>query len=140
MNATPLLNRFRVASRTPIRRYLSSSQPGPKITGPAASKTGGIGTGKAAPGTYIKDRGPVSWPSLFMVGIAAASVVAYYNIERERRLETAMGRVVSSESDGWSPNPEVMAPRKFELTKWGWFPKDDGFGACKSCFKSNMDE
>jgi len=25
-----------------------------------------------------------------------------------------------------------MAPRKFELTKWGWFPKDDGFGACKS--------
>ena len=42
-----------------------------------------------------------------------------------------MGRVVSSESDGWSPNPDVMAPRKFKLTPWGWFPEDDGFGACK---------
>jgi hypothetical protein len=82
---------------------------------------------------YIKDRGPVSWPSLFLVGIAAASLVAYYNIERERRLESAMGRVVSSESpeDGWTPNPDVMAPRKFKLTPWGWFPEDDGFGACK---------
>merc|ERR1712194_783578 len=45
---------------------------------------------------YIKNRGPVSWPSLFLVGIAASSVVAYYNIERERRLESAMGRVVST--------------------------------------------
>eukprot|EP00980_Cylindrotheca_fusiformis_P000719 scaffold168_cov124-Cylindrotheca_fusiformis.AAC.19 len=107
----------------PLRRYLSNH------SGPASSKTQGIGTGKAAPGAFIKDRGPVSWPSLFLVGIAAASCVAYYNIERERRLETAMGRVVSSESDGWSPNPEVMAPRKFKLTPWGWFPEDDGFGA-----------
>jgi hypothetical protein len=65
------------------------------------------------------------------VGIAAASIVAYYNIERERRLESAMGRVVSSESDGWTPNPDVMAPRKFKLTPWGWFPEDDGFGPCK---------
>jgi hypothetical protein len=111
----------------PLRKYLSNT------SGPAASKTQGIGTGKAAPGTFIKDRGPVSWPSLLLVGIAAASCVAYYNIERERRLESAMGRVVSSESGGWSPNPDVMAPRKFKLTPWGWFPEDDGFGACK-CF------
>lgn len=83
----------------------------------------------------MKDRGPVSWPSLFLVGIAAASIVAYYNIERERRLETAMGRVVSSESDGWTPNPDVMAPRKFKLTPWGWFPEDDGFGPCKCVWK-----
>ena len=90
------------------------------------------GSGKVATGApYIKNRGPVSWPSLFLVGIAAASVVAYYNIERERRLESAMGRVVSSESDGWSPNPDVMAPRKFKLTPWGYFPEDDGFGPCK---------
>jgi len=101
-----------------------------QLSGPAAAKTR-AGTGKAEPGTFIKDRGPVSWPSLFLVGIAAASCVAYYNSERERRRETAMGRVVSSESDGWSPNPEIMAPRKFTLTKWGWFPEDDGFGACK---------
>jgi hypothetical protein len=87
------------------------------------------GLGPAVP--YIKDRGPVSWPSLFLVGVAAASIVAYYNIERERRLESAMGRVVSSESDGWTPNPDVMAPRKFKLTPWGWFPEDDGFGPCK---------
>jgi hypothetical protein len=122
------------------RRFLSStpppkqpvSTPPPTPTAPAASKTQGIGTGKVAGGSYIKDRGPVSWPSLFLVGIAAASIVAYYNIERERRLESAMGRVVSSESDGWTPNPEVMAPRKFKLTPWGWFPEDDGFGPCKS--------
>jgi len=105
----------------------------PQLSVPAAAKTS-AGSGKA-PGSaqipYIKDRGPVSWPSLFLVGIAAASLVAYYNIERERRLESAMGRVVSSESDGWTPNPDVMAPRKFKLTPYGWFPIDDGFGPCK---------
>lgn len=70
----------------------------PQLSVPAAAKTS-AGSGKA-PGSaqipYIKDRGPVSWPSLFLVGIAAASLVAYYNIERERRLESAMGRVVST--------------------------------------------
>jgi hypothetical protein len=112
---------------------LASRKTVPPPTGAAAAKTHGIGTGKAADGlTYIKDRGPVSWTSLFLVGIAAASCVAYYNVERERRLETAMGRVVSSESDGWTPNPGIMAPRKFKLTPWGWFPEDDGFGPCKS--------
>ena len=101
------------------------------VSNAAAAKTR-AGSGKVATGApYIKDRGPVSWPSLFLVGLAAASVVAYYNIERERRLESAMGRVVSSESDGWSPNPGVMAPRKFKLTPWGYFPEDDGFGPCK---------
>jgi hypothetical protein len=136
-------------SRVVCRRQLSSSNgrkplaPAPRVvpppkggkpiqlSGAAAAKTNS-GTGKGSPGVYITDRGPVSWPSLFLVGVAAASCVAYYNIERERRLETAMGRVVSSESDGWSPNPDVMAPRKFKLTPWGWFPEDDGFGACKS--------
>jgi len=102
-----------------------------KLSSAAAAKTR-AGSGKVATeAPYIKDRGPVSWPSLFLVGIAAASVVAYYNIERERRLESAMGRVVSSESDGWSPKPGVMAPRKFKLTPWGYFPEDDGFGPCK---------
>jgi hypothetical protein len=64
-------------------------------------------------------------------------LVAYYNIERERRLESAMGRVVSSESEGWTPNPDTMAPRKFKLTKWGWFPEDDGFGPCKYIFTTS---
>ena len=123
---------------TSLRSMVSKAKPSaPKqppnanVSKAAAAKTG-AGSGKVASGTpYIKDRGPVSWPSLFLVGVAASSVVAYYNIERERRLESAMGRVVSSESEGWSPNPGVMAPRKFKLTPWGYFPEDDGFGPCK---------
>jgi len=111
----------------------SKPQQQPQLSVAAAAKTSS-GSGKAPNATqipYIKDRGPVSWPSLFLVGIAATSIVAYYNIERERRLESAMGRVVSSESEGWTPNPDSMAPRKFKLTPWGWFPEDDGFGPCK---------
>jgi len=127
------LTRTQSPPSSALRSMTSKAKPSPKseLSSAAAAKTR-AGSGKVASGTpYIKDRGPVSWPSLFMVGIAAASVVAYYNIERERRLESAMGRVVSSESDGWSPNPGVMAPRKFKLTPWGYFPEDDGFGPCK---------
>jgi len=114
--------------KSPMRIRLMTSEAKKDVSSAAAAKTR-AGSGKVASSApYIKDRGPVSWPSLFLVGIAAASIVAYYNIERERRLESAMGRVVSSESDGWSPNPGVMAPRKFKLTPWGYFPEDDGFG------------
>jgi hypothetical protein len=101
----------------------------------AQKSTAGTGHGKeTVPGAYArtKDRGPVSWPSLFLVTIAAASAVAYYRVERERRLESAMGKVVSSESDGWSPRPDYLAKRKFKATKWGWFPVEDGFGARES--------
>jgi len=67
-----------------------------KLSSSAAAQTR-AGSGKmATTEPFIKNRGPVSWPSLFLVGIAASSVVAYYNIERERRLESAMGRVVST--------------------------------------------
>jgi len=76
-----------------------------------------------------RNRGPVSWPALFLVSVAAASAVAYYSIERERRLERAMGQVVSSESDGWTPRPDYLAKRKFVPTNAGWFPIEDGFGA-----------
>jgi len=72
-------------------------------------------------------RGPVSWASLGLVTVVAASAVAYYQIERERRLEAAMGKIVSSES-GWSPNPEFFAKRKFKQTKYGWFPLEDAYG------------
>ena len=125
-----------------IRSMTSKAKQAQKqdVSNAAAAKTrAGSGKVDTTGAPYIKNRGPVSWPSLFLVGIAAASVVAYYNIERERRLESAMGRVVSSESDGWSPNPGVMAPRKFKLTPWGYFPEDDGFGPCKferTCFAS----
>ncbi len=72
-------------------------------------------------------RGPVSWVSLGLVAVVAASAVGYYQIERERRLENAMGKIVSSES-GWSPNPEYFQRRKFKKTKYGWFPVEDAFG------------
>lgn len=74
-------------------------------------------------------KGPVSWRSLFLAGVAAATAVAYYQVERERRLEQAMGKIVSSESEGWTPRPDYLAKRKFVPTKWGWFPEKDGFGA-----------
>jgi len=41
-------------------------------------------------------RGPVSWAGLGLVAVAAASAVSYYQIERERRLEQAMGKIVST--------------------------------------------
>jgi hypothetical protein len=83
-----------------------------------------------------RDRGPVSWTSLFLVTVVATSAVAYYSVERERRLERAMGKVVSSESDdsGWTPHPGSLAKRKFVKTKYGWFPVDDGFGARECLF------
>ena len=40
-------------------------------------------------------RGPVTWPALGLIAVAAASAVSYYKIERERRLENAMGKIVS---------------------------------------------
>lgn len=43
-------------------------------------------------------RGPVTWVGLGLVGVAAASGVSYYQIERERRLEQAMGKIVSPTS------------------------------------------
>mmetsp|Transcript_27291 Transcript_27291/g.60138 ORF Transcript_27291/g.60138 Transcript_27291/m.60138 type:complete len:314 (+) Transcript_27291:90-1031(+) len=92
------LTRTQSPPSSALRSMTSKAKPSPKseLSSAAAAKTR-AGSGKVASGTpYIKDRGPVSWPSLFMVGIAAASVVAYYNIERERRLESAMGRVVST--------------------------------------------
>jgi hypothetical protein len=109
-----------------------------------------------------KNRGPVSWTSLFLVTVAAASAVTYYQIERERRLERAMGKIVSSEyngtapaaivsspsssttttttnpsfdtPDGWTPRPGYLAKRKFVATRSGWFPVDDAFGPCEFLF------
>ena len=107
----------------------SGSQNSRKGGAAGAAAGGGGGGGPPERDQFMKNRGPVSWMSLFLVGVAAASVTAYYKLERERRLETAMRKVVSSESDGWSPNPEVLAKRKFKRTPWGWFPEEDAFGA-----------
>lgn len=123
----------------PLPRVPPPSSPSPPISTTKVLKSS-AGTGRmkdAAPGLYArtKDRGPVSWPALFLVTVAAASAVAYYRIERERRLERAMGKVVSSESDGWTPRPDYLAKRKWKATKWGWFPVEDGFGA-RECYIS----
>jgi hypothetical protein len=121
----------------------SSTKPPLAQAAPAASASAAA----AATSLYqrTKDRGPVSWTSLFLVTVAASTAVGYYSIEREKRLERAMGQVVSSEflgdntinengggggsGGGWSPRPDYLAKRKFVPTKYGWFPVDDGFGA-----------
>jgi hypothetical protein len=78
----------------------------------------------------IRNRGPVSWTSLWLTAVAAATAVGYYHVERERRLEQALGKIVTSESDGWTPRPEFLAKRKYVQTRDGtWFPMSDGFGA-----------
>ena len=85
--------------------------------------------------SFSKDRTPVSWTSLFLVGVAAASAVGYYRIERERRLEAAMGKIVSSESTGWTPKPDLLARRQFVQTPAGqWVPVEDGWGARELLF------
>ena len=122
----------RVTSRICSQRLLSSSSK-PKLSNPPASARTTAGSGKVRnetdPHAFARERGPVSWPALGLVAVTAASLVAYYRIERERRLEEAMGKIVSSESDGWSPNPEFLGKRKYQKTKYGWFPVDDAYGA-----------
>jgi len=52
-------------------------------------------SGSASSGD-AKGRGPVSWTMLGVVGVAAAAAVGYYRVERERRLEDALGKIVST--------------------------------------------
>jgi hypothetical protein len=61
-----------------------------------AKTTAGTGDPEGLGGSpAFSTRGPVTWPALGLVAIAAASAVGYYKIERERRLENAMGKIVS---------------------------------------------
>jgi hypothetical protein len=123
------------SATTASQQQASSSAAATEATAAAAASSNPTASASAATkgsaNVYArtKDRGPVSWTSLFLVGVAAASAVTYYQIERERRLERAMGKVVSSESDGWTPRPDYLAKRKFVPTKYGWFPMADAFGA-----------
>mmetsp|Transcript_12829 Transcript_12829/g.29860 ORF Transcript_12829/g.29860 Transcript_12829/m.29860 type:complete len:176 (+) Transcript_12829:3-530(+) len=117
------------------RRAFSDQKKPPAPSSVASAPTSMVGTGRgsarpedSAIYQVSRNRGPVSWPTLGLVAVAAASAVGYYQIERERRLERAMGKIVTSESDGWSPNPEFLAKRQWKRTKWGWFPAEDAFG------------
>mmetsp|Transcript_26436 Transcript_26436/g.57283 ORF Transcript_26436/g.57283 Transcript_26436/m.57283 type:complete len:316 (-) Transcript_26436:93-1040(-) len=97
------------------RTFISSlqrRQQAPESAGDASSRLSNIKNAKTRAGTGNMDgldggkeagvamsmipRGPVSWASLGLVAVAAASAVAYYQIERERRLENAMGKIVST--------------------------------------------
>jgi hypothetical protein len=105
----------------------------------SATTTAGSGKSKEADlHAFSRERGPVSWSALGLVAITAASLVTYYKIERERRLEEAMGKIVSSESDGWSPDPEFLGKRKWKMTKFGWFPVDDAYGGGE--FSDRLDD
>jgi protein SCO1/2 len=108
-----------------LQHRLSSNQT--STTKYAKTFAGSGTTGADQASSSMIPRGPVSWVSLGLVAVAAASAASYYQIERERRLENAMGKIVSSES-GWSPNPEFFAKRKFKKTKYGWFPVEDSVG------------
>lgn len=110
-----------------LRRHLSSPNSNPKYAKTRAGSGTADKADAAASAASMVPRGPVSWASLGLVFVAAASAASYYQIERERRLENAMGKIVSSES-GWSPNPEFFAKRQFKKTKFGWFPVEDAFG------------
>lgn len=134
--------------RPPMPRVLpdaafAARRPPPKVTPSAAGTGHGAGTTTG----FAERRTPVSWTSLFLAAVTAASAVAYYRVERERRLEEAMGRIVSSESNtnstnnnnnggggGWTPKPDLLAPRRFVPTAGGlWMPADDGWGAREFC-------
>jgi hypothetical protein len=125
----------RLQQPTTVRttRFLSSEPP--KAAVKHAKTTAGTGR-VAIDGSeeFARNRGPVSWAAFGLVAVASASAVGYFQVERERRLERAMGKVVSSmykngsEDEGWSPNPEFLAKRKWKLTKFGWFPEEDAFG------------
>ena len=99
---------------TALRRPLTTAPPQqPPPPPPSATATNRIKDAKTRAGTGNMEgldggkgegvamsmipRGPVSWASLGLVAVAAASAVAYYQIERERRLENAMGKIVSAE-------------------------------------------
>jgi hypothetical protein len=80
----------------------------------------------------VARRGPVSWTSLGLVAVVSAAAVGYFKVQRERRLEEAIGKIVTSESDGWSPDKENFAPRKFYQTEDGkWLPRRDQWGGCE---------
>mmetsp|Transcript_26396 Transcript_26396/g.30675 ORF Transcript_26396/g.30675 Transcript_26396/m.30675 type:complete len:324 (+) Transcript_26396:102-1073(+) len=74
-------------------------------------------------------RAPVTSLAAFgLAGVVLATIAGYYHLDRERKLETAMGKLVAGDSGGWSPNPEYFAKREFKKTKFGWFPVEDAFG------------
>ena len=125
----------RSSLRVVHRRCLSTRPPAVRSSAGSGRTTAGSGISDPnvdlSANKMTASRGPVSWGALGLVAVAAASAVSYYQIERERRLEEAMGKIVSSESEGWSPVPSQLAPRKWKQNESGeWFPiVNDVWGA-----------
>lgn len=85
-------------SPTIAKRLMSQSPPKSKPVDPKAAKTS-AGTGRPsemAGEQFSRHRGPVSWAAFGVIAVASASAVGYFQVERERRLERAMGKVVST--------------------------------------------
>eukprot|EP00555_Chaetoceros_dichaeta_P003111 CAMPEP_0198249208 /NCGR_PEP_ID=MMETSP1447-20131203/790_1 /TAXON_ID=420782 /ORGANISM="Chaetoceros dichaeta, Strain CCMP1751" /LENGTH=249 /DNA_ID=CAMNT_0043933779 /DNA_START=168 /DNA_END=913 /DNA_ORIENTATION=+ len=75
----------------------TTSTPSPKVkSAKTRAGTGNMDGGDGKGSMSMIPRGPVSWAGLGLVAVAAASGVSYYQIERERRLEQAMGKIVST--------------------------------------------
>ena len=83
------------ATPTPPPSSNATAQVAPNLKNAKTSAGTGDPEGLGASPTGFSTSGPVTWPALGLVAIAAASAVAYYKIERERRLENAMGKIVS---------------------------------------------
>ena len=89
--------------RPPAPRVFPSTGASSTSSSSSSSSTANAAAASSASSSLYartNNRGPVSWTSLFLITIAAASAVTYYQIERERRLERAMGKIVSSEYNG----------------------------------------
>merc|ERR1719491_2845425 len=96
-----LLNRLaprkNFANYNKSRNNTSSSPPPPNVkSAKTRAGTGHIDGSNGKGSMSMMFRGPVSWAGLGVVAVAAASAVSYYQVERERRLEQAMGKIVST--------------------------------------------
>jgi len=69
----------------PSNRYLSNQG---KIAGEGSKHLN-----ETAPSAK---RGPVSWTNLSLVAVASAAAVGYFKVQRERRLEEAVGKIVTT--------------------------------------------
>jgi len=87
------------------RRFLSENVAPIKKVGPPkkfnpknAKTTAGTGRlpGALSGEEFSRNRGPISWAAFGLVAVASASAVGYYQVERERRIEKAMGKVVTT--------------------------------------------
>jgi len=99
-------NKNQNANTRSLTTSKSQSTPAPAPPQPQTQNLQNIKNAKTRAGTGMSDaeeasmsmipRGPVSWSSLGLVTVVAVGLVSYYQIERERRLEEAMGKIVST--------------------------------------------